>query len=259
MESDNIKILKRTIGLLLTFLIFTGIFTGLLWYFGNPFTRAKVNRLAAEYVSAQYPGQSWQTQKSRYIFTDRQYQVNVYQPERTDYAFTLLFTGEELTQDSYEEDIQNKKSTARRLEGEYSARVQKAADENESLGHLTAAVGLDEDQGDKLTLGMDFAAGDEISYHLFLYGAGEDLTLTGAAEYLRAADALAQKQGYRFSFYGLKLTHDDGTMAIAQVQPEQVRSQNLVRLLEQSLAGDWSNGIYVSVQVPVAVSSEPQQ
>lgn len=242
-EFDKIKLLKRTVGLLLLLVLLTGTFAGLLWFFGNPLERMQVNKHAAQYTTAQYP-QGWKAEKANFILADRAYRVKIFRAGEVDDFFYLTYQDGDLQWDSYEADVLQKGNTIRRLQGAYTELMQKLVDTNELLAGFRISVQMDPEQTDLLFHGMDFSPEDELSYHLFLSGSAQQLTPAQAAKYFEALDEISARKDYRFSFYSLDLSGEEGQLTFAQVVPEQVRAGNLDWVLEAALNQDGSAGIY---------------
>ena len=66
MEQDTIKIVKRTVGLLLLLAAAAGIGGALLWYFGSPWAASAAQKDIQAYVQLSYPGQELEIGKARY-------------------------------------------------------------------------------------------------------------------------------------------------------------------------------------------------
>ena len=124
MEQDTVKIVKRTVGLVLLFLVVAGIAGALLWFFGSPWDASGAEKQITAYLQQQYPGQSWEVEKPRYDLSTHGYRAQIRDPLQEDVCFTVLVRKGQVLSDSYEADVTEKGNTVRRLEQEYTALVQ---------------------------------------------------------------------------------------------------------------------------------------
>lgn len=250
MEQDTIKIVKRTVGLLLLLAAAAGIGGALLWFFGSPWAASAAQKDIQAYVQLSYPGRELEIEKARYDLSTRGYQALVRDPARQDAFFTVSVKDGQVFEDSYEADVSQKGNTIRRLEEAYTQLVQKRLEELELPAPLTPAVRLDESSAELVQLGMDFSQKGPLHYHLMLEGIQFPPTLDTAAQLLGQVYAQMETAEYDFASYGVQLEKDGSAIAVAQVLPSQIKGGNLARILQLALEGDGENGVYISVRTP---------
>lgn len=250
MEQDTIKIVKRTVGLLLLLAAAAGIGGALLWFFGSPWAASAAQKDIQAYVQLSYPGRELEIEKARYDLSTRGYQALVRDPARQDAFFTVSVKDGQVFEDSYEADVSQKGNTIRRLEEAYTQLVQKRLEELELPAPLTPVVRLDESSAELVQLGMDFSQKGPLHYHLMLEGTQFPPTLDTAAQLLGQVYAQMETAEYDFASYGVQLEKDGSAIAVAQVLPSQIKGGNLARILQLALEGDGENGVYISVRTP---------
>lgn len=259
MEQDTIKIVKRTVGLLLLLAAAAGIGGALLWYFGSPWAASAAQKDIQAYVQLSYPGQELTIGKARYDLSTHGYQALVQDPVQEDAFFTVSVKDGQVLADSYEADVNQMGNTIRRLEKAYTEQVQKRLEELELPAPLTPVVRLDESSATLVQLGMAFSQKGPLHYHLMLEGTQFSPTLDTAAQLLGQVYAQMETAEYDFASYGVQLEKDGSAIAVAQVLPAQIKGGNLARILQLALEGDGENGVYISVRAPQEPPEESER
>ncbi len=249
MEQDTVKIVKRTVGLVLLFLVVAGIAGALLWFFGSPWDASGAEKQITAYLQQQYPGQSWEVEKPRYDLSTHGYRAQIRDPLQEDVFFTVLVRKGQVLSDSYEADVTEKGNTVRRLEQEYTALVQERLEQVELPAQVTASVRIDSASAAQVQLGMPFSRENGLSYSLMLEGTGSP-TVDTVAALLGVVYTEMEAAQYSFSSYGVQLEEDGGMIAVAQVSSAQIKGGNLARILQLAQQGEEDSEIYISVRQP---------
>lgn len=252
MEQDTIKIVKRTVGLLLLLAVAAGTAGVLLWFFGSPWAAAAAERDIQAYVQLSYPGRNLEIGKADYNLSIHGYQALVQDPLQQDGYFTVSVKDGQILSDSYEKDVGEKGNTIRRMEQTYTQLVQKRLEELEWPAPINPVVRLDKSSTELVQLGMEFSQKGALVYHLMLEGTEFPPTLDGAVQLLGQVYAQMETAEYAFASYGVQLEKDGSAITVAQVLPSQIKGGNLARILQLALEGDSENGVYISIQTPPA-------
>ena len=237
MEQDTVKVVKRTIGLVLILAAAMGIAGILLEIFGSPWGASGAQKAAQAYVEQTYPEQEFQVDKTA---------------QKEDVFFTVTVKDGQIVSDSYQADVREKGNTVRRLEEDYAQMVQQRLEEADLSVSVRAAVHLERTSLEQVQLGMAFSLEDTLQYSLMLEGSTADMpTLDQASQLLGEVYRQMEAAGYEFSFYGVQLEKDGAAVAVAQVAPSQIKGGNLARILQLAMEENAESGIYVSVRVPL--------
>lgn len=250
MEQDTIKIIKRTVGLLLLLAFAAAAGGAALWFFGSPWDAAAAQKDIQAYVQLSYPDKELEIQKASYNLSSHGYQALVQDPAQKDAFFTVSVKDGQVFADSYEEDVDKKGNTIRRLEETYTEMVQKRLGELELPAPIKPVVRLDESSAELVQLGMAFSQKDALHYHLMLEGTEFSPTLDTAVQLLGQVYAQMETAEFSFASYGVQLEKDGASIAVAQVLPSQIKGGNLARILQLALEGDSENGVYISIRTP---------
>ena len=252
MEQDTVKVVKRTIGLVLILAAAMGIAGILLEIFGSPWGASGAQKAAQAYVEQTYPEQEFQVDKAAYSLSVRGYEARVEHAQKEDVFFTVTVKDGQIVSDSYQADVREKGNTVRRLEEDYAQMVQQRLEEADLSVSVRAAVHLERTSLEQVQLGMAFSLEDTLQYSLMLEGSTADMpTLDQASQLLGEVYRQMEAAGCEFSFYGVQLEKDGAAVAVAQVAPSQIKGGNLARILQLAMEENAESGIYVSVRVPL--------
>ena len=219
MEQDTVKVVKRTIGLVLILAAAMGIAGILLEIFGSPWGASGAQKAAQAYVEQTYPEQEFQVDKAAYSLSVHGYEARVEHAQKEDVFFTVTVKDGQIVSDSYQADVREKGNTVRRLEEDYAQMVQQRLEEA------------------------------DLQYSLMLEGSTADMpTLDQASQLLGEVYRQMEAAGYEFSFYGVQLEKDGAAVAVAQVAPSQIKGGNLARILQLAVEENADSSIYVSVR-----------
>ena len=129
MEQDTVKVVKRTIGLVLILAAAMGIAGILLEIFGSPWGASGAQKAAQAYVEQTYPEQEFQVDKAAYSLSVHGYEARVEHAQKEDVFFTVTVKDGQIVSDSYQADVREKGNTVRRLEEDYAQMVQQRLEE----------------------------------------------------------------------------------------------------------------------------------
>ena len=231
------KVVKRTIGLVLILAAAMGIAGILLEIFGSPWGASGAQKAAQAYVEQTYPEQEFQVDKAAYSLSVHGYEARVEHAQKEDVFFTVTVKDGQIVSDSYQADVREKGNTVRRLE------------EADLSVSVRAAVHLERTSLEQVQLGMAFSLEDTLQYSLMLEGSTADMpTLDQASQLLGEVYRQMEAAGYEFSFYGVQLEKDGAAVAVAQVAPSQIKGGNLARILQLAMEENAESSIYVSVR-----------
>lgn len=255
MEQDTVRIMKRTVGLiLLTGIAFcTG--AALMWFFGSPWDRSGADQTVADYLSKQYPKTQLTATRAQFDASSRSYQVQVQNPDAADGDFTVFAGQGQILWDSYEQDVLQKGNVVRRLEESYTLRVQKLLEKAELSEKIEVAAQLDLDQVSLLHEQKANLSEDALTYNLMLSGETEDPSIDRAADLLTQVYKVLENDGCAFSHYGIQLYNSDQMIAAAQISASQIQSGNLAAHLQLALQGEPAGDLYVSMRGPEETAS----
>ena len=256
MEQDTVKIVKRTVGLLLILVLAAGIAGVLLWRFGSPWGASGAQKDIQDYVEQTYSGRNLKVGRVSYNLATRGYQAWVESETREDVFFTVSAKDGEILSDSYEADVEQKGNTVRRLEETYTELVRKQLEEEALSVPAQASVHLDSASVGAVRLGMAFSMGNALQYNLMLEGTADDPSPEAAARLLEEVYARMDAAGYGFSFYGVQLENDGASVTAAQVTPAQIKGGNLARIFQLALEGDTESGVYLVTRGPEKAQEE---
>ena len=252
MEQDTVKVVKRTIGLVLILAAAMGIAGILMEIFGSPWGASGAQKAAQAYVEQTYPEQEFQVDKAAYSLSVHGYEARVEHAQKEDVFFTVTVKDGQIVSDSYQADVREKGNTVRRLEEDYAQMVQQRLEEADLSVSVRVAVHLERTSLEQVQLGMAFSLEDTLQYSLMLEGSTADMpTLDQASQLLGEVYRQMEAAGYEFSFYGVQMEKDGAVVAVAQVAPSQIKGGNLARILQLAMEENAESGIYVSVRVPL--------
>ena len=162
MEQDTVKVVKRTIGLVLILAAAMGIAGILLEFFGSPWGASGAQKAAQAYVEQTYPEQEFQVDKAAYSLSVHGYEARVEHAQKEDVFFTVTVKDGQIVSDSYQADVREKGNTVRRLEEDYAQMVQQRLEEADLSVSVRAAVHLERTSLEQVQLGMAFSLEDTL-------------------------------------------------------------------------------------------------
>ena len=247
-RNDMKTLLKVLLGLVLAAVLFYGSI--LCWAIltdarHQHTARDIIDPQAAAYLAEQYPSNDFEVGKAYHVFKDNCFRVNVRSRSSRDTHFYLMYPDEnpELCEDQYDRLVLSGYNTRARLEEEYGALVLEALPEEY---WFTCGLRVrDRENGlpvlDQSTLILD--ADYDLSELGAAYGtidltvavSAEDFTTDHAVSLLKEVDSRLSACGVCYSELKLQLRIDSPLdyLYLPDLTPEQIRSENLLTLLEQ--------------------------
>ena len=229
MQQDTVKIVTRTVGIVLALAVLTVAGLILKWYYGTPWAASDAAEIAQSYIDEHY---------SRLNLTlGEPHTVEAVHPTQQDVRFTVWIKKDAVTGDSYETDVAQKANTTRRLESSCSYLAQQLLDEAQTDLAITAKAYLDTVQTGTVALNMRFDPAGELTYHLMLFAEAETVDLSTLCTVLQQAHLAMEGAGLPFTSYGAQIKSETVSLTAAQITPAQIVGGNLPNILQLVLDG----------------------
>lgn len=125
--------MKKKILKIAAFVVAAALIAGLCWFanglVGNPISKLLATNTAKQYLRDHHPDTDYQLDTVTFNFKFICYNAYFSSPSSPDSSFTLMLGMDgKIIQDNYEAHVTNRENTARRLESEYRAAVDKILD-----------------------------------------------------------------------------------------------------------------------------------
>ena len=237
MQQDTVKIVTRTVGIVLALAVLTVAGLILKWYYGTPWAASDAAEIAQSYIDEHYSRLNLTLGEPQYHLATRGYTVEAVHPTQQDVHFTVWIKKDAVTGDSYETDVAQKANTTRRLESSCSYLAQQLLDEAQTDLAITAKAYLDTVQTGTVALNMRFDPAGELNYHLMLFAEAETADLSTLCTVLQQAHLAMEGAGLPFTSYGAQIKSETVSLTAAQITPAQIVGGNLPNILQLVLDG----------------------
>ena len=261
MQKDTVKIVTRTVGLVLLLLILTTAALIAKWYYGTPWEASDAAEIAQSYIETNYKRLNLQLDEPQYHLASRGYLVRAAHPTQKDVQFTIHIKNGAVLSDSYDTDVTQKQNTVRRLENACSTLAQQFIDEAETDLVITARAYLDTIQTGAIALNMRFDPAGELAYHLMLTADCETVDLPTLCTLLQQTHLAMEAAGLPFTGYGAQIKSETESLTTAQVTAAQIVSGNLENILQLALDEheDADPNLYIHYEEIVAEEGEEEK
>lgn len=208
-------------------------------FVGNPISAAFAKRAAKKHIEKNYSNLDLVIEKPRYNFKFGEYMVNATSKTSIDTHFNIYYRNGEIRYDDYDSYVLGKFNTLDRLQKECANLVQPILSQVQGLENNRAMVLIDkweyEQKNEAIQLDMAFDQSLPIDMQITLRADFEDSSLKNIAQILEASYHVLMDNGFSFTSYHVFSEHNDVLLMIDNVQPADIESGELEKLLEEAL------------------------